>query len=131
MVALIEKELQLKDKELKELLKNLPMDTLPGVSNKVESINTEKEILHKLLKEQKLQRRTSLLALENGLLVFAIAVFGALAAFVFYLVSAQGGAQGTWEQMGSGMAVLTLLFVMTTLSIALYTQHYKERVLKK
>jgi len=53
MIALIEKELRIKDKELKELgLQNLSMDTMPNVSSRVNSLTTEKQILHKLLKNR-------------------------------------------------------------------------------
>ena len=126
MVSLIEKELKIKDQELKSLLDNIALDTTPKISSKVESINTEKEILIKLLKEQQQQRKQSLFALENGLLLFAIAMFGLLAAFVVYLVGADAPA-GTWEQMGSDMAVLVLLVVMSSMSTALYFQYYKQR----
>ena len=127
MVELIEKELNIRDQELKELLKDLSMDTMPSLTTNVNAITTEKEMLHKLLKEQKIQRRKSLFVMENGLLVFAIAMFGVLAAFAFYLVSAVGVIEGTWEQMGSEVAVLTLLFVMTTVSSVLYLQHYRQK----
>ena len=126
MVALIEKELKTKDQELKDLLKNIQMDTMPDISSKVSSLTTEKEILHKLLKEQKLQRRRNLFALENGLLLFAIAMFGVLAAFVVYLLGANTTG-GTWEQMGSDMSVLVLLIVMATMSTVLYFQYYRQR----
>lgn len=128
MVALIEKELKIKDKELQELLEDLSMDTIPEVESKVNTITAEKEILHKLLNKQKLQKRQGLFALENGLLLFAMAMFGVLAAFVIYLVSGTNAANGTWEQMGSDMAVLMLLFIMTTVSAVLYFQHYKHRL---
>ncbi|GJM30789.1 MAG: hypothetical protein DHS20C17_34240 [Cyclobacteriaceae bacterium] len=127
MVALIEKELRTKDKELKELLRDLSIDTTSGVSSKVNSITAEKEMLHKLLNKQRLQRRKSLFALENALLLFAIAMFGVLGSFVFYLVSGASAIQGTWEQAGSEMAVLVLLLVMTTMSSVLYFQHYKHK----
>ena len=80
MVALIEKELKIRDKELKKLVKNLSLDTVTNVSSRVESLTTEKQMLNQLLKEQ---RQSNLFALENGLLLFAIGMFGALAAFVW------------------------------------------------
>jgi hypothetical protein len=61
------------------------------------------------------------------LLLFAITLFGALMAFVVFLFSESAGTQGTWDQMGSDMAVLMLLLIMTTLSTVLYFQHYKHR----
>jgi len=127
MVKLLEKELEIRDQELKELLKDLSMDTMPNLTTKVNAITTEKEMLHKLLKEQKVQRRKGLFAMENGLLLFAIAMFGGLAAFVFYLLSGAATIEGTWEQMGSQVAVLILLFVMTTVSSVLYLQHYRQK----
>ncbi len=131
MIALIEKELRIRDRELKELgLSNLSMDTMPNVSSKVNSLTTEKQILHKLLKEQKLQRRGNMFALENGLLLFAIVMFGVLGAFVFYLVSG-ANIQGTWDQMGSDMAVIVLLLVMTSGAMVLYFQHYKHNFSRK
>lgn len=131
MVALIEKELRIRDQELKELgLQNLSMDTMPKVSSRVNSLTTEKQILHKLLKEQKLQRRGNMFALENGLLLFSIVIFGVLGAFVFYLVSGVN-IQGTWDQMGSDLAVIVLLLVMTSGSMVLYFQHYKHKFLQK
>ena len=130
MVSLIEKELRIKDEELKALLTDISMDTTPGTSSKVESINAEKEILQKLLKEQRQHRRQSLFALENGLLLFAIAMFGVLAAFVVYVVGVTSAA-GTWEQLGSEMAVLVLLIVMSTMSAVLYFQYYKQRITRK
>ena len=127
MVALIEKELKIKDRELKSLLEHISLDTKPEITAEVDSINAEKEILHKLLNKQKLQRRKGLFALENGLLLFAITLFGALMAFVVFLFSGTDGVQGTWEQMGSDVAVLMLLFIMTSLSAVLYYQHYRHR----
>jgi hypothetical protein len=128
MVALIEKEIKTKDKELQDLLKDLNMDTKPNITSKLNSINAEKEILHKLLNKQKLQRRKSLFALENGLLIFAMAMFGALAAFVVFLFAGPEASNGTWEQVGSDMAVMMLLLIMTSLSAVLYFQHYKHRL---
>lgn len=128
MVALIEQEIKIKDQELQDLLKDLNMDTTPNVNSKLNSINAEKDMLHKLLNKQKLQRRKSLFALENGLLVFAIAMFGALATFVVFLFAGPESASGTWEQVGSDMAVIMLLLIMTTLSAVLYFQHYKHRL---
>jgi hypothetical protein len=128
MVALIEKELKIRDQELEELVKNLSMDTMPNISSKVDSLTAEKQMLHKLLKQQKIQRRSNLFAMENGLLLFAIAMFGALAAFVFYIVPEIGVVEGTWEQMGSDLAVLVLLIVMTSISTALYLHHYKRKL---
>ncbi len=127
MVALIEKEIKTKDKELQELLKNISMDTTPNISSKVNSITAEKEMLHKLLNKQKLQRRKGMFALENGLLIFAIAMFGALAAFLVFLFAGPE-ATGTWEQVGSDMAVMVLLLIMTSLSAVLYFQHYKHKL---
>jgi len=124
MIALIEEELKIRDKELKEL----SMDTLPNVSSRADSLATEKQILHKLLKEQKLKQQSNLFKLENGLLLSAIGMFGVLAAFVFYLLSRVNAFQGTWEQMGSDMAVLILLFIMTSISTALYLGHYKHNL---
>ena len=129
MVTLIEQELKIKDKELKELLNGLSIETSPSVSSKVKSIATEKEILHKLLNKQRLKRRKGLVALESGLLLFAISMFGILGFFVFYLISGTT-TPGTWEQMGSEMAVLVLLLVMTTISTALYLQHYKSKLMR-
>lgn len=131
MVKLIEKELELRDQELKELLKELSMDTMPNLTTKVNAITSEKEMLHKMLKEQKIQRRKSFFAMENGLLLFAIAMFGVLAAFVFYLLSGAAAIEGTWEQMGSEVAVLMLLFVMTTMSTLLYLHHYRQKFTNK
>ena len=128
MVALIEKELKIRDQELEKLVKNLSMDTMPNISSKVDSLTAEKQMLHKLLKQQKIQRRGNLFALENGLLLFAIAMFGALAAFVFYIVPEISAVEGTWEQMGSDLAVLVLLIVMTSISTALYLHHYKHKL---
>ncbi len=128
MVAAIEKELQTKEMELKELLSELTISTTPDLKSKVNSINAEKEILHKLLNKQKLQRRKGLFAFENGIMIFAISLFGALAAFVIYLVFGTDAVHGTWEQMGSEMAVLMLLLIMTGLSTALYLQHYKHKL---
>ena len=127
MVTLIEQELKVKDKELKELLNGLSIETSPSVSSKVNSIATEKEILHKLLNKQRLKRRKGLIALESGLLLFAISMFGILGSFAFYMVSGTT-TPGTWEQMGSEMAVLVLLLTMTTISTALYLQHYKSKL---
>jgi len=115
MVALIENELKRLDKELTELVGNLQKEALP----KADSLNSKKQILHKLLKEQKLKRQNNLFALEK---------FGVLAAFVFYLVSRVNAFQGTWEQIGSDMAVLILLFIMTSLSTVLYLGHYKHNL---
>jgi len=126
MVSLLEKELRIKDEELKNLLKDISMDTMPKISSKLDAINTEKEILHKLLKEQRLQRRRNIFALENGLLLFAVAIFGALGAFVVYLFGSTTGS-GSWEQMGSDMAVLVLLIVMSSMSAVLYFQYYRRR----
>ena len=128
MVALIEKELKIRDQELEELIKNLSMDTMPNISSKVNSLTGEKQMLHKLLKQKKIQRRSNLFALENGLLLFAMAMFGALAAFVFYIVPEISAVEGTWEQMGSDLAVLVLLIVMTSISAALYLHHYKHKL---
>ena len=128
MVALIEKELRTKDQELETLLKNISLDTTPNITSQVNSINAEKEILHKLLNKQKLERRKGLFAVENGLLLFAITIFGVLAAFLIFLFSGADAMQGTWEQTGSDMAVLMLLFIMTSLSAVLYFQHYKHRL---
>jgi len=127
MVALIEKELKIKDRELKTLLGSISLDTKPEITAKVDFINAEKEVLHKLLSKQKLQRRKSMFALENGLLLFAITLFGALMSFVVFLFSGSNGVIGTWDQVGSDMAVLMLLLIMTTLSAVLYFQHYKHR----
>jgi len=126
--TLIEKEIQIKDQELKALLSDLSMDTSPVTKSKVNSITAEKEILHKLLNKQRLQRRKGLFALENALLLFAIAMFGILATFVFFLVSGTVATPGTWDQMGSELAVLILLMIMTTMSTALYLQHYKNKL---
>ena len=126
MVSLIEKELRIKDEELKQLLTEVSLDTTPSASSKVQSISTEKEILQKLLKEQQRQRKQSLFALENGLLLFAIAMFGVLAAFVCYVVGVNAPT-GTWDQVGSDLAVLILLFVMSSMSAVLYFQYYKQR----
>ena len=79
-----------------------------------------------MLKEQKLQRKRSLFALENGLLLFAIGMYGLLAAFVVYLVGSNA-AMGTWQQVGSDLAVLVLLIVMSTMSTVLYFEYYKQR----
>ena len=128
MVALIEQELETKELELKQLLNELSVATTPDIKSKVNSINAEKEILHKLLNKQKLQKRKGLFAFENGLLLFAMGIFGALGLFVIYLVFGTGAVHGTWEQMGSEMAVLILLFIMTGLSTALYFQHYKHKL---
>lgn len=130
MVTLIEKEIQQRDEEIQALLKELSMDTVDQstmAASKVKKAAIEKEVLHKLLREQKLQRRRTLFAVENALLLFAITMFGVLAAFVSYLVSGYQGALPTWEQLGSDMAVLILLFTMTTLSTVLYFQHYKHK----
>jgi hypothetical protein len=62
MVALIEKELKTRDQELTNLLKDISTDSMPEITSKLDSINIEKEILNKLLKEQKLQRKRSLFA---------------------------------------------------------------------
>lgn len=128
MVALIENEIQVRDQELKELVKNLSMDTMPNVSSKVDSLTTETKILHKLLKEQKLQRRRKLFALENGLLLFAIVLFGVLAGFAFYVVSGASAVQGPWEHIGSNIAVVALLFILTSISTLLYLEHYKHKL---
>ena len=127
MVALIEKELKTKDKELQELLKGLAIDT-PDTTSKVNSINIEKEILHKLLIKQKFNQKKKASAVENGLLLFAMAIFGALAILVSYLVIGTNAISGTWEQMGTELALLILLFIMTGLSTTLYLQHYKQKV---
>jgi hypothetical protein len=126
MVALIEKELKTRDQELTNLLKDISTDSMPEITSKLDSINIEKEILNKLLKEQKLQRKRSLFALENGLLLFAIGMYGLLAAFVVYLVGSNA-AMGTWQQVGSDLAVLVLLIVMSTMSTVLYFEYYKQR----
>jgi hypothetical protein len=128
MVVVIEKELETKEMELKELLGDLTISTTPDIKSKVNCINAEKEILHKLLNQRKLHRRSGLFAFENGLLLFAITLFGALAVFVVYLVFGTNAVQGTWEHMGSEMAVLIMLLIMTGLSTALYLQHYKHKL---
>jgi len=71
------------------------MDTMPNISSKDDSLTAEKQMLHKLLKQQKIQRRSNLFAMENGLLLFAIAMFGALAVFVFYIVPEISVVEGT------------------------------------
>ncbi len=126
MVALIEKEIRIKDKELKKLIKNVSMDT--QISARVDSLTTEKEILAKLLLYRRQHRKSGLFVLENGLLLFAIAMFGVLAAFVFYLIPVISAIGGTWEQIGGDIAVLVLLIFMTSISIALYINHYKENI---
>ena len=128
MVALIEKELETKDQELQELLKDLSLDTTPEINTKVHSINIEKEILHKLLHKQKLKKRKETKTAENGLLLFAMGIFAVLAALVSYLVIGTNAVSGTWEQLGSEMAVLILLLIMTGLSTTLYFQHYKHNL---
>lgn len=127
MVALIEKEIQQRDIEIKSLLKELSLDTMDDTSSRVKKAAIEKEILHKMLREQKLERRNTLLAVENGLLLFAITMFGVLGAFVTYLVTGYHGSNPTWEQLGSDMAVLVLLITMTSLSTVLYLQHYRNK----
>ncbi len=127
MVTLIEKEIEQRDIEIKSLLKELELDTMDNTTSKVKRAAIEKEILHKMLKEQKLEKRNSLFAVESGLLLFAITMFGVLGAFVTFLVAGYQGASPTWEQLGSDMAVLVLLITMTALSTVLYLQHYRNK----
>lgn len=131
MITLLEKEIQQADHKLNDLLKDLSIESSPVTESKVTHAQMEKKVLHKLLKEQKLQRRRKLFALENGLLLFAIAMFGVLAAFVAFLVSGYSTTSPTWEELGSDLAVMILLFVMTTMSTVLYVQHYRHKISTK
>ena len=128
MVTLLEQEIQQADDKIKSLVAELDMKTMDNAIAKVEAAKMEKQILHKLLKEQKLRRRKRLFAVENGLLLFAIGLFGLLAAFVMYLATGYAAATPTWEEVGSDIAVMLLLVVMTTVSTALYVQHYRHKI---
>ncbi|MDH3710347.1 MAG: hypothetical protein OER04_10690 [Cyclobacteriaceae bacterium] len=131
MVTLIEKEIEQRDIEIKSLLKELALDTMDNTTSKVKRAAIEKEILHKMLKEQKLEKRNTLFAVESGLLLFAITMFGVLGAFVTFLVAGYQGASPTWDQLGSDMAVLVLLITMTALSTVLYLQHYRNKSVRR
>lgn len=131
MVTLLEKEIAQQDEKLKTLLEDLSIESTSETESQVTLAQMEKMVLHKLLKEQKLQRRRKLFALENGLLLFAIAMFGVLAAFVTFLMSGYSTSAPTWEELGSDMAVMVLLFVMTTMSTVLYIQHYRHKFSNK
>ncbi len=131
MIALIEKEIQQNDHKLKELLSELSLDTTPKGGIEVDYVKVENMVLRKLLKEQKLKRRNKLFALENGLLIFAIAMFGVLSAFVGYLLMGYNLATPTWEELGRDLSVLILLFSMTAMSAILYFQHYRHKIPQK
>ena len=127
MVALIEQELKSKDKELQDLLDELQVKTAPETVEKVNANKLEREILQKLLTRQKHSNRKKASAVENGLLMFAAAIFGALTFLVIYLITGTDAVTGTWEQVGGEMAVLVLLLIMTTMSVTLYYQHYRKQ----
>ncbi len=128
MVTLLEKEIQQADDKIQALVAELDMKTMDDAIAKVEAAKLEKQILHKLLREQKSRRKKRLFAMENGLLLFAIGLFGMLAAFVMYLATGYAAATPTWEEVGSDMAVMLLLVVMTTVSTVLYVQHYRHKI---
>ena len=109
MVALIEQELKSKDRELQGLLDELQVDTAPETVEKVHANKLEQEILQKLLIRQKHSNRKKASGVENGLLIFAAAIFGALTFLVIYLITGTDAVSGTWEQVGGEMAVLVLL----------------------
>jgi cytochrome c-type biogenesis protein CcmH/NrfG len=127
MVALIEQELKSKDKELQDLLDELQVDKAPENIEKVNANKLEQEILQKLLIRQKHSNQKKASEVENGLLIFAAAIFGALTFLVVYLITGTNAVTGTWEQVGGEMAVLVLLLIMTTMSITLYYQHYRSQ----
>lgn len=130
MVTLLEKEIKQADDKIQALVAELDMKTMDA-STKMQQAKLERKILNKMLHEQKLRRTKRLFALENGLLLFAIGLFGLLAAFVMYLISGYSAATPTWEEVGSDMAVMLLLVVMTTVSTVLYVQHYRYKIKKK
>ena len=127
MIALIEKELKSKDKELESLLNGLQVDIPQETIEKVNTNKLEQEILQKLLIRQRHSNRKKASEVENGLLIFAAAIFGALTFLVIYLITGTNAVTGTWEQVGGEMAVLVLLLIMTTMSITLYFQHYRSQ----
>ena len=127
MVALIEQEIKSKDMELQGLLDELQVHTAPETIEKVNANKLEQEILQKLLTRQKHNNRKKASEVENGLLMFAAAIFGALTFLVIYLITGTNAVTGTWEQVGGEMAVLVLLLIMTTMSVTLYYQHYRKQ----